>query len=27
VLWAPNLIIGQLSGRKAAVVVPEADAP
>jgi branched-chain amino acid transport system permease protein len=27
VLWAPNLIIRQLSGRKAAVVVPESDAP
>jgi branched-chain amino acid transport system permease protein len=27
VLWAPNLIISQISGRKDAVVVPEADAP
>jgi branched-chain amino acid transport system permease protein len=27
VLWAPNLIIRQLSGRKAVVVVPESDAP
>lgn len=27
VLWAPNLIIGQLSGRKAAIAVPEGDAP
>ena len=27
VLWAPNLIITQLAGRKAAVAVPESDAP
>ena len=27
VLWAPNLIIRQLSGRKAAIAVPEGDAP
>src|ERR1700683_2977580 len=27
VLFAPNLVIRQLSGRKAAVVVPESDAP
>jgi branched-chain amino acid transport system permease protein len=27
VLWAPNLIISQISGRKADLVVPEADAP
>ena len=26
-LWAPNLIIGQLGGRKAIVAVPESDAP
>src|SRR5258705_335645 len=26
-LWAPNLIIRQLGGRKAVVVVPESDAP
>jgi branched-chain amino acid transport system permease protein len=26
-LWAPNLIIGQLGGRKTIVVVPESDAP
>jgi branched-chain amino acid transport system permease protein len=27
VLWAPNLIIAQISGRKAAVAIPESDAP
>src|ERR1700749_4827612 len=27
VLWAPNLIIAQLAGRKAVVAVPESDAP
>jgi branched-chain amino acid transport system permease protein len=27
VLWAPNRIIRQLSGRKAAIAVPEGDAP
>jgi hypothetical protein len=27
VLWAPNLIITQVAGRKAAVAVPESDAP
>jgi branched-chain amino acid transport system permease protein len=27
VLWARDLVIRQLSGRKAAVVVPERDAP
>src|ERR1700734_2285786 len=26
-LWAPNLVIRQISGRKAIVVVPESDAP
>jgi branched-chain amino acid transport system permease protein len=26
-LWAPNLIIGLLGGRKAVVAVPESDAP
>jgi branched-chain amino acid transport system permease protein len=26
-LWAPNLIIGRFSGRKAVVAVPESDAP
>jgi branched-chain amino acid transport system permease protein len=26
-LWAPNLVIAQLIGRKAAVVIPEGDAP
>ena len=26
-LWAPNLVIRQISGRKAVVVVPESDAP
>jgi branched-chain amino acid transport system permease protein len=27
VLWAPNLIIAQINGRKAAVAIPESDAP
>jgi len=27
VLWAPNLVITQLAGRKAAVAIPESDAP
>jgi branched-chain amino acid transport system permease protein len=27
VLWAPNLLMAQLSGRKAVVAVPESDAP
>jgi branched-chain amino acid transport system permease protein len=27
VLWAPNLIIAQISGRKVAVAIPESDAP
>ena len=27
VLWAPNWIIAQISGRKAAVAIPESDAP
>jgi branched-chain amino acid transport system permease protein len=27
VLWAPNLIVRQFSGRKAAIAVPEGDAP
>jgi branched-chain amino acid transport system permease protein len=27
VLWAPNLVIAQISGRKAAVAIPESDAP
>jgi branched-chain amino acid transport system permease protein len=27
VLWAPNLIIAQIGGRKAAVAIPESDAP
>jgi branched-chain amino acid transport system permease protein len=27
VLWAPNLLITQFGGRKAAVAVPESDAP
>jgi len=27
VLWVPNLVIRQLTGRKAVVVVPESDAP
>jgi len=27
VLWAPNLIIAQVSGRKAAVAIPESDTP
>jgi branched-chain amino acid transport system permease protein len=27
VLWAPNLIIRHLAGRKAAVAVPESEAP
>ena len=27
VLWAPNLVIAQIAGRKAAVAVPEGDAP
>jgi branched-chain amino acid transport system permease protein len=26
-LWAPNLVIRQISGRKAVVAVPESDAP
>jgi branched-chain amino acid transport system permease protein len=27
VLWLPNLVIAQISGRKDAVAVPEGDAP
>src|SRR6201994_2718912 len=27
VLWLPNLVIAQISGRKAAVAIPESDAP
>jgi branched-chain amino acid transport system permease protein len=27
VLWLPNLVIAQISGRKDAVAVPEVDAP
>jgi branched-chain amino acid transport system permease protein len=27
VLWVPNLVIAQISGRKAAVAIPESDAP
>ena len=27
VLWVPNLLITQLAGRKAAVAIPESDAP
>ena len=27
VLWLPNLVITHIAGRKAAVVVPEGDAP
>jgi hypothetical protein len=26
-LWLPNLVITQLAGRKAAVVLPESEAP
>jgi branched-chain amino acid transport system permease protein len=26
-LWLPNLVIRQIAGRKAAVAVPESDAP
>jgi branched-chain amino acid transport system permease protein len=26
-LWAPNLVVRQINGRKAIVVVPESDAP
>jgi branched-chain amino acid transport system permease protein len=26
-LWAPNLVIRQLGGRKTVVAVPESDAP
>jgi branched-chain amino acid transport system permease protein len=27
ILWAPNLVIAQLSGRKAVVTVPEGEGP
>ena len=27
VLWGPNLVLRQVSGRKAGVAVPESDAP